>query len=198
MRTGRPVTHGLTNDPTYCSYVSMIKRCYRAEESNFKYYGGRGIKVCEFLRTSPVNLIIHIGKRPEGMTLDRIDSNGNYSCGSCAECAELGWKPNIRWESKSVQANNRRNVRLFELFGKRKSLSQWAKELEVPKSVLQYRAKNGMDILAPKYRREYKKLIGFGRELKTKAEWARHLGISNQAFALRLASGKDPFRPKGK
>lgn len=83
------------------------KRCYVPGSSNYERYGGRGITVCSEWRTSMVafrDWAMSNGYRP-GLTIDRIDVNGNYEPSNC------------RWVTWKEQANNRRNNRKF-LIGK--------------------------------------------------------------------------------
>lgn len=94
-----PRKHGHTKkhskSRTYNSWASMISRCYNVNETNFKYWGGRGITVApEWFDFR--NFLRDMGERPEGFTLDRIDVDKNYS------------KENCRWADWKTQANNKR------------------------------------------------------------------------------------------
>lgn len=70
--------------PTYISWAEMITRCENPKKKNFKYYGARGISVCERWRHSFQNFLADMGPRPEGQTLDRWPNRtGNYEPGNC-------------------------------------------------------------------------------------------------------------------
>jgi hypothetical protein len=81
---------------TYGSFRAMKRRCEEKNDINYKYYGARGIKVCEEWRLFK-NFVSDMGIRPEGKTLDRINPNGNYE------------KSNCRWATAEQQIKNRRH-----------------------------------------------------------------------------------------
>lgn len=84
----------------YISWQNMKSRCYNKNTINYKNYGGRGIQVCERWMNSFDNFISDMGECPEGLTLDRIDNDGNYEPDNC------------RWTDRTTQnINNRKESR---------------------------------------------------------------------------------------
>lgn len=145
-------THGLSQTPTGRSWEAMISRCYNAKQRTYRAYGARGIRACQFLRSSPRNLLSLIGPRPEGFSLDRIETRGMYSCGECPECLANGWIRNIRWATIIQQNRNRRDSRFLTINGVTRHLREWSEDYGVSRGCIDHRIKagiSGMDLLKP-------------------------------------------------
>lgn len=91
--------HGLSRSATYSTWGNMIQRCTNPRVPNFRFYGGRGVQVCEHWRSFG-RFLEDMGERPDGMTLDRIDTNGHYEPKNC------------RWARWSDQVLSRRSTKL--------------------------------------------------------------------------------------
>lgn len=94
----------------YRIYASMKQRCVDPNATYFYRYGGRGIKVCKRWLDSFNNFQQDMGERPEGMTLERIDNDGDYEPSNC------------RWATRKEQANNRKSNVFYDINGERLTL----------------------------------------------------------------------------
>jgi hypothetical protein len=124
-RGKRSKAHGL--------WADMIQRCTNPNVAKYPIYGGRGIRVCERWREF-ANFLADMGEPPPGLTLDRIDTNGNYEPGNC------------RWLDQRGQQNNRRNNRLLTFNGKTLGITEWSRRSGVYRHTIRRRLERGWPI----------------------------------------------------
>lgn len=114
----------------YKAWMSMKHRCLNPNATNFKHYGGRGIKVCDRWANSFQAFLDDMGKKPTARhTLDRIGVHGNYEPGNC------------RWATHSEQSKNKKNSMILTFQGKTQCESDWCAELGLPRRVIFQRIK---------------------------------------------------------
>jgi hypothetical protein len=125
-------THNKTTSRTYKTWSKMRSRCSNPSDIEYPRYGARGITVCERWMSSFEAFVADMGERPEGMTLDRVDSNGNYDPQNC------------RWATPKQQARNKRNNVIITIDGISKTAVEWSEHPKAAKDKLIYqRLKNG-------------------------------------------------------
>jgi hypothetical protein len=104
-----------TKDPIYWIWRGMIARC--KEGSGHRHYAARGIRVCEeWLEFDNFRGWAVANGFQTGLSVDRIDNDGNYEPGNC------------RWANPTMQARNTRRNVFVEAFGERKTVSAWASD----------------------------------------------------------------------
>lgn len=87
--------HGMRSSPEYSSWQAMKRRCLVPDDKDYPRYGGKGITVCQAWIVSFETFYNHVGRRPLGTTLDRIDNAKGYEPG------------NVRWATRKDQQRNR-------------------------------------------------------------------------------------------
>lgn len=130
------IKHGKSNTRIYKIYCGIKKRCYCKTAKNYYLYGARNIKMCEKWLESFENFYnwaVNNGYQ-DNLTIDRIDTNGNY-------CPE-----NCRWVDMKTQANNTRRNHYIEYNGIKHSIAEWSRILEINYGTLKSRIKYGWSL----------------------------------------------------
>lgn len=123
-------THGESKTRLYNNWGQIIDRCVNPHNHAFTSYGGRGIGICDGWRLSFPAFREAVGERPSmAHSLDRINNNSGYTCGSCDECNRHGWRMNCRWATKKDQSANTRRAFRITYRGETRSLREWAQRL---------------------------------------------------------------------
>lgn len=191
-------THGLSKTPEYKAWFGMIDRCNNPSNKAYKNYGERGIQVCSRWKLFK-NFLSDMGARPSiKHSLDRINNAKGYS------------KNNCRWATSKTQNRNRRGNHLIAFNGKTQSISAWAEETGIDRSVLYMRINSqGWSIddaltitagSACNWRgTPHKDAKQYSYKGKTQglSEWATELNISRSTLSNRLSRGWDIERVFG-
>lgn len=133
IKNNHPIEHGQAKTKLYHLFYGMKQRCYNPKHESYHRYGGRGITICDkwlndymsFYRWSMKN-----GYKP-GLTIDRIDNDGNYEPDNC------GWIT-----QKEQTRNTSRNTKIT-IDGVTKLLIEWCELYGVNPATACYRIKRG-------------------------------------------------------
>lgn len=128
----------------YRTWKSIKHRCYNPRDKAYRHYGGRGISMSEAWRKDFSLFLADMGRCPEGMSIDRIDSNGNYE------------KSNCRWVDWKTQCRNKRNTRRITINGTTLSIYDWADRVGLKGQALAQRISEGWSperAISEKFRR---------------------------------------------
>lgn len=135
VTVARSTIHGLAPRHGRCAeynvWLNIRRRCLDPSTSNFKNYGGRGIKVCDRW-LSFENFCADMGPRPSpAHSIDRKENDGDY-------CPE-----NCRWATRSKQMNNMRTNRRISSGGITQTLAEWSRATGINRRTLAQRIDNG-------------------------------------------------------
>lgn len=129
--------HGLYQHPLYNVWIDMKQRCYNPNDKYYDRYGGRGIKVCEEWKNNFIAFYNDMINEYElGLSLDRIDNDGDYC------------KQNCRWATAKEQANNMSTNIINNYYGEDYTLSQLGEIFGDGKKsrFISHRLKNGWSL----------------------------------------------------
>ena len=159
-------------------YNGMRLRCYNEDNVNYKYYGGKGVTICDEWLLSFENFFdwaINNGYN-ENLTIDRINSEKEYSPDNC------------KWSTKKEQAYNRSMSVKLTLNGRTMYMTEWAEELGIDKKTLSWRYRNGWsdeEILSNKK----DIILEYNGECKNLLEWSKQTGIKKSTLWDRYNKG---------
>lgn len=132
LRKNVVTTHGQWNSRVYRSWNKMLQRCTNPNDDRFADYGGRGITVCDRWRVFE-NFHQDMGDRPQGMSLDRIDVDGDYCLSNC------------RWATPMQQSNNTRTNHILTYNGESHSIAEWSRRTSIHPATISRRIGMGWD-----------------------------------------------------
>jgi hypothetical protein len=172
--------HGYEKDPLYYIYIGMKGRCYNEKKKAYVDYGGRGISICtDWL--NDIGSFIKWGREngyEKGLSIERIDVNGNYEPGNC------------KWIPISMQGWNTRKTIYIEHKGKAKPLPVLASEYGIKQHVLNKRLfVLGWDIeraLSTPVKAISRKFIEYNGITKSLCEYADEFNISRDILYNRI------------
>ncbi len=118
----------------YYQWKQMLYRCSKPHHARWKYYGGRGISVCAEWLDDFDRFEKDMGHPPKGMSIDRINNDGNYN------------KENCRWASDREQQSNRRDNIRITYGGETLCLEEWARKKNMDSRTLMARYKRRVSL----------------------------------------------------
>lgn len=125
-------THRMRQSKEYAAWSAMMTRCTNPNAINYADYGGRGIKVCDRWKNFE-NFYADMGEA-NGLTLDRLDVNGDYESSNC------------RWATRKEQCNNKRNNLVIEFSGERMTAIQWSERTGIGEGTIRKRIRLGWPV----------------------------------------------------
>lgn len=110
--------HNLRYHPLYHTWESIKARCYNKNHKEYKNYGSRGIVICHEWKNNFKSFYdwAILNGWQKGLTIDRINNDGNYEPDNC------------RFTTQKIQANNRRSNKLLTIFNETKTMKQWSED----------------------------------------------------------------------
>lgn len=192
-------THGKTKDDLHHVWENLKDRCLNPNSSVWSLYGGRGITVCDEWKDNyeAFDEWARANGYEKGLSLDRIDNDGNYEPTNC------------RWATAKEQCRNRSNNRILTIDGKSHCVSEWAEIVGMNPSTIVTRLRRGWTDKEAVYGREkvinresYRnratnRLLTYKGETHCVIEWAELLGINANTIRGRLCRGWSDERTLG-
>ncbi len=123
-------------DRLYRIYRNMISRCYNKNAKDYKYYGGKGIHMCQSWRSSFSSFCVWalLNGYKTDLTIDRIDGDKDYSPENC------------RWVSMNVQGKNKSNLHMIEYAGETVCLAELCRKNNIDYDLVRHRLARGKSV----------------------------------------------------
>lgn len=136
-RGGNPRKHGHAKagqrSRIYRTWAAIKTRCTNPNAGNYKYYGGRGVRMCDRWQESFGNFLEDMGAPPSAEhSIDRINNDGDY-------CPE-----NCRWATRIEQTSNQRTNRILEIGGEKMTLQEASRRFGIHRTTIATRLRRGV------------------------------------------------------
>lgn len=192
----RNTTHRMSRSREYRIWAGVKRRVSHGNNLNQKYYKDKGIVMCNawFISFEAFYKDMHDAPSNEHQ-IDRINSNGNYSCGHCEQCIKNEWSANCKWASRIEQMNNTTANRWITFENVTLTLAQWTRKLGFSNSeAITKRLKRGWNIekalTTPLGKEKGERFIEWQDQIKSLSEWAEITGLSKNLIAWRIDKAK--------
>ena len=184
-------THGLSRARLYYVWKNIKNRCCRTCHATYKWYGGRGITICDEWKNDPVAFIAWCKSHgyKDGLQIDRIDNDKGYSPDNCRFVTP---KENLQNTSTNVRLTYR---------GETRTIAEWSEQLGLPYAVIRERYCHGWDIediftmpVNKNLRRDKSKvqMLTYKGETHTLSEWAKITNLKWWTVQNRVRLGWSP------
>lgn len=169
------------DNPLHWRWGAMKQRCYNPNNEKFSRYGGRGISVCKEWFSFPMfeKWALENGYKPE-LTLDRIDTDGNYNPNNC------------RWVDQRAQQNNRNNNRKIIYEDKEYTFSELSEKTGLKIETIAYRIKENIPVDSDK--NFHHAIVEIDGESKNLRQWCNHFNKPYKTIHARITRGWEPER----
>lgn len=174
-KKGINIRHGLSQTRLYAIWSSMKRRCYKEKEPMYKYYGARGIKICDEWKNSFIdfyNWSMSNGYN-DNLSIDRINNNGNYEPTNC------------RWATIQEQCNNRRSNYIVEYNGEKHTITEIHNKTKIDRRTIKSRIKK-YGLCDKVFERNRNVPIEYKGVSHTIKEWCNITGLDKRTIQKRI------------
>ena len=173
----RAKKHGMSYTGPWNSHANMKRRCNNPKHKDYHNYGGRGITYDAAWETFEGFWEDMQSSYKEGLTIDRIDVNGNYN------------KENCRWATKHQQANNTRLNNFYKYKGEYLTISEICSKYGFDYELSRHRIMNGWTLEEALNTPIEQEQLSYGGEIKSVSEFAKEYGLTYHQLKKRLMRG---------
>ena len=172
----------MTNSPEYLAWAHIKSRCYNPKTKDYKWYGGKGIRVCQLWYYSFEDFYIDMGPKTfPNYSIDRIDTLGNYCPKNC------------RWADLKTQRRNKTSAKLITFNGETRNLADWAEITGIHVNTISTRIDDmgwsPEKAFSEPVNQHNQKLLTYKNITKNIKEWAVETNLSATCITKRLKRG---------